>query len=286
MGKDIIIYQPDDNTRLEVKLSDETVWLTQQQIAELYGTMRQAITKHIKNIYNSEELAKDATCSILELVRQEGNRMVRRGVEYYNLDVIISIGYRVNTKRGIAFRQWANRVLKEHLLRGYSVSHHLVAMQQQMDARFSTLEQEVTKHGEQIEFLVRKQQDSTEEVFPAGCVFDAWSYVSGLIRQAQKRIILIDNYCDDRVLKLLSKRNKGVVATIRSRYTLQFRTDIEKHNKQYPPVEYVQLSQKNHDRFLIIDDSVYLLGLASRTWVQAFVPLRRCKPQPTRYLNL
>ena len=104
MEKDIIIYQPDDNTRLEVKLSDETVWLTQQQIAELYGTLRQAITKHIKNIYNSEELAKDATCSILELVRQEGNRMVRRGVEYYNLDVIISIGYRVNTKRGIAFQ--------------------------------------------------------------------------------------------------------------------------------------------------------------------------------------
>lgn len=259
-NNDILIYQPDDELRLEVKLSEDTVWLTQAQMAELYGTLRQAITKHIKNIYSSEELYKNATCSILELVQHEGKRMVRRNVEFYNLDVIISVGYRVNTKRGILFRQWANRVLKEHLLHGYSVSNHLIAMQQQIDNRFSVLEQEVKEHGRQIDFLVRTKQKSSEEIFPAGCIFDAWNFVSGLVRNAQKRIILIDNYCDERVLGLLTKRKDGVVSTIYTRYSLQFKTDLEKHNKQYSPIEFVQLSQKSHDRFLIIDDDVYLLG--------------------------
>ncbi len=259
-NNDILIYQPNDELRLEVKLSEDTVWLTQAQMAELYGTLRQAITKHIKNIYRSEELYKNATCSILELVQHEGKRMVRRNVEFYNLDVIISVGYRVNTKRGILFRQWANRVLKEHLLHGYSISNHLIAMQQQMDNRFSVLEQEVKEHGRQIDFLVRTKQKSSEEIFPAGCIFDAWNYVSGLVRNAQKRIILIDNYCDERVLGLLTKRKEGVVSTIYTRYSLQFKTDLEKHNKQYSPIEFVQLSQKSHDRFLIIDNEVYLLG--------------------------
>lgn len=286
MDKDIIIYQPDGNIRLEVRLNEETVWLTQQQMAELYGTLRQAITKHIKNIYASEELQKKSTCSILELVRQEGHRTVKRSVEFYNLDVIISVGYRVNTKQGILFRQWANRVLKEHLLRGYSVSHHLVAMQQQMDSRFSAIEQEVAKHGEQIEFLVRKQQDSTEKVFPAGCIFDAWHYISGLVRQAQQRIVLIDNYCDDRVLDLLAKRNRGVIVTIRSRYTSQFETDIEKHNKQYAPIEFVQLSQKNHDRFLIIDDTVFLLGTSVKDMGTSLCAITEMQVSADEILNL
>ena len=272
----IIIYQPDDNIRLEVKLKDDAVWLNRQQISVLFARDIKTIGKHINNAlreelaaepvpFKSEVDAKNATTQIpVSSVVAKFATTAADGktyqVEYYSLDVILSVGYRVKSRRGILFRQWANRVLKEHLLHGYSISNHLIAMQQQMDNRFSVLEQEVKEHGKQIDFLVRTKQKSSEEIFPAGCIFDAWNYVSGLVRNAQKRIILIDNYCDERVLSLLTKRQEGVVAIIYSRYSLQFKTDLEKHNKQYSPIEFVQLSQKSHDRFLIIDDDVYLLG--------------------------
>ena len=125
-----MLYQPDDNVRLEVRLQDDTVWLTQQQMAELFGTQRQAVTKHLKNIYDSEELSKNATSSILELVRQEGDRQVKRKIEFYNLDAIISVGFRINTRRGIMFRQWANAVLKDYLLKGFAVHQQTMALQQ------------------------------------------------------------------------------------------------------------------------------------------------------------
>lgn len=253
----IIIYQPNEELRLEVKLSEDTVWLTQQQIADLFGVKQPAISKHLGNIFREGELQKESVHSILEYTATDGKVYK---TQFYNLDAILSVGYRVNSRNATFFRQWANRVLKEHLLHGYSVSNHLIAMQQQMDNRFSVIEQEVKKHGEQIDFLVRTKQKSTEEIFPTGCIFDAWNYVSGLVRNAQKRIILIDNYCDERVLGLLTKRKEGVASTIYTRYSLQFKTDLEKHNKQYTPIEFVQLSQKSHDRFLIIDDEVYLLG--------------------------
>ncbi len=143
----IVLYRPDETISIEVRLDAEhdTVWLSQAQMADLYGTLRQAITKHIKNIYNSYELQREETCSVLELVQKEGKRMVRRNVEFYNLDVIISVGYRVNTRQGIQFRQWANRVLRNYLLRGYSINRQLVAMQERIDSRFSKLEDRVSK---------------------------------------------------------------------------------------------------------------------------------------------
>lgn len=253
-NNDILIYQPNEELRLEVKLSGETVWLSTGQMALLFDREESNIRRHIINVFKEGELTQENN---VQKIHVNG---VKKPVPFYTLDVIISVGYRVKSKQGTLFRQWANRVLKEHLLHGYSVSNHLIAMQQQMDNRFSVLEQEVKKHGEQIDFLVRTKQKSSEEIFPAGCIFDAWNYVSGLVRNAQKRIILIDNYCDERVLGLLTKRKEGVVSAIYTRYSLQFKTDLEKHNKQYSPIEFVQLSQKSHDRFLIIDDDVYLLG--------------------------
>lgn len=127
---EIVMYQPDETIRLEVRMDNETVWLTQQQMAELFGTKRQAITKHLQNIYDSEELKKKATSSILELVRKEGNRTVKRKIEFYNLDAIISVGFRVNTKRGIEFRQWANNVLKQYMLQDVCLSLVLGRMMQ------------------------------------------------------------------------------------------------------------------------------------------------------------
>ena len=185
MNDEIVIYQPDATIKLDVRLQDDTVWLTQQQMSELFGTQRQAITKHLKNIYDSGELQRDATCSILELVQKEGNRMVRRSVEIYNLDTIISVGYRVNTKRGIQFRQWANKVLKDYLLRGYAVN-----------SRLERLEQRVTKTEAQIGFFVQTSLPPVEQVFFEGEFFAARVLLEKLIKTAQQRVIIIDGYID------------------------------------------------------------------------------------------
>lgn len=246
---EIILYQPDDDVRLEVRLNDDTVWLTQAQMAELFGTGRQAITKHLKNIYEIGELERTSTSSILELLQPEGGRMVMRKREYYNLDVIISVGYRVNTKRGIQFRQWASRVLKEYLLKGYSVNN-----------RIERLEQRVAKTEEKIDFFVRTALPPVEGIFFDGQIFDAYTFVSDLIRSAKKSIILFDNYIDDTVLTMLDKRKPKVTATIYTqKVKQQLSLDLAKHNAQYQPIDVKQFDRV-HDRYLCIDNTVYHIG--------------------------
>lgn len=246
---EIILYQPDDDVRLEVRLNDETVWLTQAQMAELFGTGRQAITKHLKNIYEIGELERTSTSSILELLQPEGGRMVMRKREYYNLDVIISVGYRVNTKRGIQFRQWASRVLKEYLLKGYSVNN-----------RIERLEQRVAKTEEKIDFFVRTSLPPVEGIFFDGQIFDAYTFVSDLIRSAKKSIVLFDNYIDDTVLTMLDKRKPKVTATIYTqKVKQQLSLDLAKHNAQYQPIDVKQFDRV-HDRYLCIDNTVYHIG--------------------------
>ncbi|MBQ7420457.1 MAG: virulence RhuM family protein [Prevotella sp.] len=246
---EIVLYQPDETIRLEVRIENETIWLTQAQMAELFGTGRQAITKHLQNIYECDELNKEATSSILELVRKEGNRLVKRKIEFYNLDAIVSVGFRVNTKRGIEFRQWANKVLKEYLLRGYAVNN-----------RIERLEKRVTRTEEKIDFFVRTSLPPVEGIFYDGQVFDAYRFASDLIRKADRRIVLIDNFVDDTVLSLLDKRKEGVSATIYTKsITDQFQLDVKRHNEQYAPIE-VRCFNKAHDRFLLIDDEVYHIG--------------------------
>ena len=248
-SNEIILYQPDDAVKIEVRVDDETVWLTQQQMADLFGTQRQAITKHLKNIYDSAELDRTTTSSILELLQKEGLRMVKRKVEFFNLDVIISVGYRVNTKRGIQFRQWANRVLKEYLLRGYSINQ-----------RFERLERRVAETENKIDFFVHTSLPPVEGVFFDGKIFDAYKFASDLIRSAKKRIILIDNYVDDTVLQMLDKRQDNVSASI---YTKEIKAslklDVQKHNAQYRPIDIHKFAD-SHDRFMLIDDDVYLIG--------------------------
>ena len=250
---EIVLYQPNESTRLEVRLQDETVWLSQQQMSVLFGVNRQAVTKHLKNIYESNELSETATCSILELVQKEGSRLVRRNVAFYNLDAIISVGFRVNTLRGIQFRQWATRVLKDYLLKGYAVNQ-----------RLERLEQRVSKTEEQIGFFVRTSLPPAEGIFFDGQIFDAYAFASDLVRGAKKRIILIDNYVDDSVLTLLDKRKKGVSATIYTQsITTQLKLDLKKHNAQSAPID-VQQFTRSHDRFLCIDETVYHLGASMK----------------------
>ena len=248
-NNEIILYQPDETIKLEVRLENETVWLTQQQMAELFGTQRQAITKHLKNIFECEELERSSSSSILELLQKEGNRMVRRKVELFNLDVIISVGFRVNTKRGIQFRQWANRVLKEYMMKGYSVNQ-----------RLERLEQRVTQTENKIDFFVKTSLPPVEGIFYDGQIFDAYKFVCDLIRSAKQRIVLIDNYIDDSVLQMLDKRQSNVSATIYTKnYTPQLQLDLQRHNAQYAPIA-IQSFTQSHDRFLIIDDTVYHIG--------------------------
>ena len=257
---EIVLYQPDANITMEVRLEQETVWLTQAQMVELFKSTKQNISLHINNIYKEGELTQVSTVKDYLTVQTEGGRTVKRTLRYYNLDVIISVGYRVKSQVGTRFRQWANQVLKEHLLNGYSVNRHLIALQQQVDSRFEALEHRVDEQQQQVEFLVDMHRQPEERIFSTGCVFDAWEYVAALVREAKNRIVLIDNYCDERTLTLLSKRQSNVECTIYTRFNETFDTDLEKHNRQYPAIKKVQLPQKEHDRFLIIDDAVYILG--------------------------
>ena len=246
---EIILYQPDEAVKLEVRLEDETVWLTQAQLVELFQSSKANISEHIKNIYEQGELEENSTVRDFRTVRQEGKRQVVRNISYYNLDAIISIGFRVNSKRGILFRQWANKVLKDYLLKGYSINR-----------RLSELEQTVSEHSKKIDFFVRTSLPPVEGIFFDGQIFDAYKFASDLIKSARQSLVLIDNYVDESVLLMLSKRQPGVTATLYTqRITSQLRLDLDRHNGQYPPVD-VRTCKLSHDRFLIVDDAVYHIG--------------------------
>ncbi len=245
---EIILYQPDEAVKLEVRLEDETVWLTQEQIADLFGTKRPAITKHLNNIYKSGELDVDSTCSILERMGNDGKQ--RYTTKYYNLDAILSIGYRVNSKNATLFRKWVNSVLKDYLLKGYSINK-----------RLSELERTVAQHTEKIDFFVRTALPPVEGIFYNGQIFDAYKFATDLVKSARRSIVLIDNYVDETVLLMLSKRSVGVSATIYTqRITQQLQLDLDRHNSQYPPID-IRTYRDSHDRFLIVDETdVYHIG--------------------------
>ncbi len=257
---EIVLYQPNESIKLEVRLENDTVWLTQAQMAELFSVKVPAVSKHIKNIYEEGELETLSTVSKKEIVRREGSREVRRQVDFYNLDVIISVGYRIRSLAGTRFRQWATNVLKEFMLRGYSVSQHLIALQERIDTRFATLESHVEEHHQQIEFLIQREQPATEQLFSTGCVWDAYTFVSDLIRSATSRLILIDPFVDERTLLILDKRRKGITCAVHTRYCEQVELDFQKHNQQCMPIQKVQLPHAVHDRYLIVDEEVWLLG--------------------------
>ena len=244
---EIILYQPDNEVKLEVRLENETVWLTQAQMAELFQTSKQNVSLHTNNIFKEGELDKESVVKESLTTATDGKKY---WVKSFNLDVIISVGYRVKSVRGTQFRQWANKVLKEYLLKGYSVNR-----------RLSDLEHTVAEHSKKIDFFVRTSLPPVEGVFYDGQLFDAYKFAVDLIRTAKQSIVLIDNYVDDSVLLMLSKRNKGVTAVVYTRKVCeQLRLDLERLGKQYPPVE-VRICTKCHDRFLILDDrDVYHIG--------------------------
>ena len=259
-ANEIILYQPDDTLALDVRVEDESVWLTQAQMAELFQATKQNISLHIRNIYKEGELEEVATVKEYLTVQKEGRRSVQRNISYYNLDVIISVGYRVKSLRGTQFRQWANKVLKEYLLRGYSINQRMMQLEDKIDRRFSEYDQHFRELDGKVDFFVRSSLQPKEGVFFNGQIFDAYALIANLIRQANKRIVVIDNYIDDSVLVQLSKRKSGVTVDIYDgQISKQLRQDVEKHNEQYPGVTLHKYT-KAHDRFLIIDEEVYHIG--------------------------
>ena len=259
----IVLYQPNESVKLEVKVDagHETVWLTQQQIADLFGTKRPAITKHLSNIYASGELDKNSTCSILEHMGNDGKQ--RYATTYYNLDVIISVGYRVNSINATAFRRWATNVLREYLLQGYSVNRHLIALQENMDKRMTHIEDVQVKQQQQLDFFIRTSTPPAEMVFFEGDFYTARVALENLVRTANHRVIIIDGYVSSLTLSVLDVRKSNVTATI---YTVGvgqgMQRLMEEHDRLFPDnhIDIRKWRNESHDRWLIIDDSLYHCG--------------------------
>ena len=247
---EIILYQSQDGViSMDVVIENETVWLPLDRMAELFQRDKSTISRHIKNVFDEGELDIFSTVANFATVQMEGNRQVERNIEHFNLDVIISVGYRVKSQRGTQFRIWANRILKDYMLNGYVINQ-----------RFERIEERLNKHDKQISFFIHTALPPVQGIFYEGQIFDAYVFVSDLIKSAKQTIILMDNYIDETVLILLSKRQPKVsVQVYTKKITVQLQLDLAKHNAQYEPID-IKESNTFHDRFMIIDGIVYLIG--------------------------
>ena len=273
---EIILYQPDETVRLEVRLEDDTVWLTQAQIVALFQKAKSTISFHISNIFKEGELdekvvvRKNRTTTLHGAI--DGKKQTHE-VAYYNLDVIISVGYRVKSQRGTMFRQWANKVIKEYLLRGFAVNQQLMQLENRVNARidahiqmdqkhFLQIETALRNHQEKIDFFVRTNQPPVEGVLFEGQIFDAYKLVEALVKSAKREIILIDNYIDATVFDLLEKREQSVDATIYTEHVGQSLQHLQQLNQQQygRRIEVKEYNNRFHDRFLILDDALYHFG--------------------------
>jgi len=244
---EIVLYQPNEVLKIEARLENESVWLTQEQIATLFGVDRTVVSKHLKNILQSGELHENSICAIFAHMGNDGKQLYR--TKFYNLDAILSVGYRVNSANATRFRIWASGILKDYLLRGHAINQ-----------RFENLENRVSETERKIGFFINSSLPPVEGIFYDGQIFDAYSFTCGLIKSAKKSIVLIDNYIDESVLLLLSKRKAKVSARIyTARISRQLQLDIQKHASQYLPIAVDEFS-KSHDRFLLIDDDTYHIG--------------------------
>ena len=265
----IVLYQPNESISLQVKIdaSHDTVWLTQQQIADLFGTKRPAITKHLRNIFNSGELDQNSVSSILEHTAADGKTYK---TQFYNLDAIISVGYRVNSINATAFRRWATRVLNNYLLKGYSVNQQLLAMQRQFDSRLeehslrmTRIEDKQAAQQEQLDFFIRTSTPPAEMVFFEGDFYTARVALENLVRSASHRVIVIDAYVSALTLDILNVRKSGVEAII---YTMGVGQGMQRlmneHDRLFPDahVDIRKWSKESHDRWLVIDDTLYHCG--------------------------
>ncbi|MCL1856570.1 MAG: virulence RhuM family protein [Kiritimatiellaeota bacterium] len=277
MQNEIVLYQPDSALKLEVRLENETVWLSQAQMAELFGRDRTVIGRHIRNIFAEGELEVKAVCANFAHTTQHGampdNTQTANFVAY-NLDVIISVGYRVKSKRGTLFRQWATRVLKDYMLKGYAVNQ-----------RFERIEHRVAETEKKIDFFVRTALPPVQGVFFEGQIFDAYAFVADVVKSAKKSIVVLDNHVDESVLLLLAKRSPKVSAHIVTRkLSQQLQLDVTKHNAQYEPITLAQ-SGAFHDRFLLVDDTAYHIGASLKDLGKKLFAFSKMEMKPADILK-
>ena len=257
---EIILYQPDETVKLEVRMSEETVWLTQQQMATLFGVKENNITYHIRGIYTTNELEPESTTQKIRVVRQEGNRKVTRQIDFYNLDMIISVGYRVNSTNATKFRRWATSVLKEYLLKGYAINQQITHLEERITTRIDSIKDTLADHQQKIDFFIRTSLPPVEGIFYDGNMLEPFAFVNKLIRSVRERIVLIDNYVDETVLLRLAEREENVQAKIYTQRTSpSFNVALARHNDQYAPID-LSIFTQSHDRFLLIDQDVYHIG--------------------------
>ena len=298
MANEIVLYQPNEQMSLEVKLENETVWLNRQQLSILFDRDVKTIGKHINNALKEElypvvakstttgnDSTSNATVAKFAIVQKEGNREVIRQVEFYSLDVILSVGYRVKSSRGIEFRRWANQVLKEYMLKGYAINQQMLAMEERIGRQLQDHTIQIHNLQEKVNFFVRTSLPPHQGIFYDGQIFDAYTFINDRIREATTRIILIDNYIDDSVLTILSKRADKVAATIYTKKpTAQLQLDIQKHNAQYLPIEVITFD-RSHDRFLCIDETVYHLGASIKDLGKKWFAFNRMEMQTSELLQ-
>ena len=260
---EIVVYQPDATMRMEVSVRDQMIWLTQQKIGELFDVGKAAISKHLKNIFSTGELKREATVSKMETVQNEGGRRIVREIEYFNLDAIIAIGYRVNSFKATQFRIWATEVLKDYLIHGVAAHPQVTALANEMDRRFAKHEQQIIDLRKDVDYFISSSLPPKEKVLCDGQMLDAQFELTRIVKTAKKRIVLIDNYIDERTLMLLGNRRAKVECTV---YTLKpdspkLKPALENYAREYPmlPIT-IKGYKKSHDRFLIIDNTVWHIG--------------------------
>ena len=252
MKNEIVIYQPEEiSTRINVRVEDETVWLSQAQMTELFQSTKQNISLHINNIFKEGELQKKSTVKDYLTVQVEGKRQVQRKITIYNLDVIISVGYRVKSKQGTQFRIWASKVLKDYLLKGYVLNNRMNRIEDNVE--------QLAKKVNSIDLQLKTNLPPNQGVFFNGQIFDAYAFINNLLRNAKENVVLIDNYIDDTVLTLFSKYTHLNFSIITGKISKQLQLDIDKYNKQYNNLK-IENSKRYHDRFLIIDEQTYHIG--------------------------
>ncbi len=260
---EIVLYQPNELTKLEVRVAEETVWLSQVQMVQLFASTKQNISLHISNIFREGELEEKSTVKEYLTVQKEGNRDITRKVRYYNLDVIISVGYRIKSIVGTRFRQWANNILKDYMLRGYAVNQRLLALEEKVDRGFAQQGRILAEHQEKIDFFVKTALPPAEQVFFEGNFFEARVALEALVKTAKQRAIIIDGYVDALTFDILDVRAKGIRAEI---YTngvgAGMRRLIETHDKEANKehIDVHKWKNESHDRWLIIDDTLYHCG--------------------------
>lgn len=273
---EIVLYQPEGAVKLEVRVENETVWLTQAQMGKLFERERSVIAKHIGNIFREKELDEKSNVQILHNTRSK-----YKPTTIYSLDVIISVGYRVKSIQGTRFRQWANQVLKDHLLKGYSLNHRMLAAGMQVESRFQEQEKQIESQKEEIaemkvsvnsqdariravenhiDFFVKAAQLPNGGVIAPNTRFDGYVLIADLVKTAKKSVVIIDPYADISALKFAAMKAKGVSATIYSaRISHQFKEEAALYKKQHPEFD-LKTMRVIHDRFLLVDDTVYHFG--------------------------